>query len=261
MPSRKMNSLTTKLAIFSVVTATVVFCTQSQMATNDVQDTQQIQRRQVPIAAVPVDRNSLSQEILPALTSINPLSAGEGSSSSIIAPETEPRSESQPEPHQLVSKSGPSDYQLRLDDQKAWGSQPRPASLVAKAKLTSASPEKMDVAISQSPTQSPIVPGHEDPHLWYQSQFPELAMSIDNQQNQHTAAIAPNNPIEFSQLPDLTSEVVVSADLQAKSISEETASVKTLPLMTEQVTANRATANPLPAPVARMARAWETGRY
>ena len=188
------------------------------------------------MAAVPVDRELLSQQLLPALPNFYSIGASESTPYKNTSTENETHVKS----NQLDSQTGPSLYELRLDDQKAWRSQPRRANLVSTRQPVGSS-EIVTIASSESP----IVPGHNDPHLWYESQHMELA-SLEVQQMDQLIA---NDPNEFTELPELSPEDTLSATLQLKPLP-----VKALPL-------NKVPAKAGPANAGPMARAWETGRY
>ena len=247
MPVKNKSSITTKLIGFAIVAAVVVFGAKSQMPITDLQTAEQIQRAQLPMAAVPVDRNSLSQQLLPSLSSFNSVDSIQ-KTSYIESTETEVYAGSD----QKVSQPGPSIFELRLDDQKAWGSQPRRASLVSATRQPVGSSEKVGVASSQSP----IVPGHDDPHLCYESQYLELAIGDACTQKEQLILI---DTAEFTELPSLSPPITFSSILPPKSVPnvatpKESVPVKAFPKKAFPV-------KPAPAPAARMARSWETGRY
>lgn len=227
---------------FAIVIAVVVFGATKSVSINNQQTRQQKQKLQPPMVTVPVDRSQLSHRLLPALPAFNSIEV-ESTSYSTLPDKFATGAER----NQVVSQMVSSRYQRKLDDQKAWGSQPRPASLASTAKQPVRLFEKVSVAVSESP----IVPGHEDPHLRYESQFLELAARLDDQQKQQLTI---DDAIEFKELPELFPENTIFAPLPPNAFPRKFAPAAVVP-------GTAPFARPVPDPAARMARAWETGRY
>ena len=207
MPTNNKCSVTTKLASFAIVTASIVFCANSQLPTSDRQAIEKIRGEQIPVVAIPVDRSALSQQLLPGhsdLVSSNPLERS--------GDLTDLHSHSNlTESNKLGTAAGPSTYERKLEDQRAWGSQPRPATLASSYKQRIESSEKSVVAGSESP----IVPGIDDPHRWYESPKIELAIDIDGQL---IAPLLTDDSMEMSDLPALP--VVEAQPMIARQESE-----------------------------------------
>lgn len=247
MPARKKSSLTTKLTGFAIAFGAVVFCANNQMLINDGIISNQIPSSPISMLPVPVDGGRLSQRLLPALSAFDPMDVEDLSHSRrAIRLDTELGS------NHDVSNFGPSRYELKLADQKAWSCQPRPASLPLAAEQRVQRPRKVDAPIAQSP----IVPGHEDPHLRYESQFLELVVSLDGQQQNR---ITTGDSIELKE----AHELVIGNEIPAPVVSKTgpTAPVSAAIAPASKVAAPPPLAEPFPAAAAKVARTWETGRY
>ena len=249
MPVKKKSSVTTKLIGSTIVTAVVVFGVKNQMPI----DNQQVQISYFPIVAVPTDRSQLSQRILPALPAITSVEV-----ENVSYLNTEKWFQTGSKSNQDDFQTGPSPYKLKLEDQKAWGSQPRRTSFSSATKH----PVGLFKTIDDATPQLPIVPGHEDPHLGYESQFLELAVGIDDQQNQQ---LTTNDIIEFKELPELFPENnPLSAPMPPKELLIESVSVAPAPVAADPARAApkfSPAAKRAPASAAKVVRAWETGRY
>lgn len=252
MPGKKKIPITAKLIGLAIVTAVVVFGVKKQMPI----DNWQIQSSYFPVVAVPVDRSQLSQQVLPALPA--DISKAVKSTSYLYPLEL---FQTGAESNQKDSQTGPSPYKLKLEDQKAWSSQPRPTCLVSAKKQAARSLKKIVApAVDAVVFQSPIVPGHEDPHLRYESQFLELAVSIDGQQNQQ---IANNETMDVKALTELFPENnPLKATMPSKSLPINFAAEAPVSVVTAAVAIGSSpAAKPVPARAAQVFRAWETGRY
>ncbi len=250
MPVKKKSSATTKLIGCAIVIAVVVCAAKNEMLVKDQQTSSQIQRSRPPMVAVPVDRHELSQRLLPALHGAYSIAA-ENQSGSTSAKTIETIAQT----NHHVSTTGPSAYERKLADQKAWGSQPRRASIASTAKR----PVQSTINIGVSIAQNPIVPGHEDPHLQFESPFLELAVGPDGQPaNQLTA----KDTIEFKELPELSSDDSPLASLAVQPLPANQTPADAASVVTVPSTAPSASPARVPnAPGPRVARTWETGRY
>jgi len=244
MPEKRTDSIATKLTCLAIASTVVVLGANSQMTTTD-QKTGQIDCTNFSIATVPVDRNSLSQQILPAQSNFEFGISIENKSSVNTSQQSETRVQS----YRVASQSVPSNYELRMNDQKAWGSQPRPASLVSTRVPSAQSPENETIASNQTP----IVPGHADPHLWFESQLMQLAVDQAGQQEEQRL---PTEPIKFTQRPAVSREEPISVISLRKTSASAPLLFKPLPMDTPAVMTHSVI-----APSARTANAWETGRY
>ena len=243
MTQNRKSSLPVKLIGFGAVVASVVFSTQQRggnVRLDKLPDN--------PVAVYPVDRDELSQSIMPMdvgdarfhiptpqRLTLDTIAADSNltANSKVTVTRVEPK--------------GPSAHELKLSDQQAWGSRQRQVDLLSKRNRSIDRPAVTKITSSDLP----LVPGIEDPHLWYEESFKgELAATSLPANSLDTSAdsMIPieltkgpfdfSEPLQFSLLPPLqTPKTVLSEPV-------------------EFVTTKKTE-----APVARSARAWETGRY
>ena len=232
----KRSSVPAKLIGLTAVVAGIVMSTRTER----IEDVAVGKLPNEPIAVYPVDRNALSHSLLPSRArdaypgvttterlALDAIAASSNSTAKIT----------------VTDRIGPTAYELKLSDQRAWGSFQRQVNLVSKEERLPAL--NADVKIASS--DLPLVPGIEDPHIWYDSPATgELAVSTAN--DNFAESIIPielnegaydfSAPVEIALLPPLKkTQSVLRQTVESTSVEKPA------------------------APVARTARAWETGRY
>lgn len=250
MPAKKKKSVATKLIGFALVIAVVFFSAKNRLLDSDHQSRPRIGESPMLNVAVPVDRSQLSELILPSPPGFFSLAETEDRGYLDPTLESEPTAEVDE-----VSHTGPSPYEQKLEDQKAWGSQPRHASLTSPKQKVQTS-----TTTSVATSQSPILPGHEDPHLWYESQFLETAVTIDVPEDEQ---VATDGSIEFQALPVLSGDYASGASTFADHFPTKIMpAAATAPIAaTDGSWAASSTQSTVPARTAATTRSWESGRY
>ena len=258
IPSRKL-SIPAKLIGLTAVVAGVVLSAREYRENVHVAELPSD-----PMAVYPVDRNDLSQLVLPAeavdSNLILPMPKRlETNASSTISITTEAGTKGNSvrlTKAAQLAKLAHSAYELKLEDQQAWGSFQRQVDLMPKESQPPAPAAGFEIASSDLP----LVPGIEDPHRWYgESSSGNLASSFNPLS---TPLIAPSKaddsiiPIELTKGSFDFSAPITTALLpplqKVKSVLNET--VELAPVVKTVAESNGAQAM-------RTARAWETGRY
>ena len=240
MTHNKRSSMPIKLIGLTAVVAGVVLSTRGERC----KDVAVVKLPNDPVAIYPVDRNELSQFLLPLddRDAQIQIPTTKRLASVTIAANSDAYSDANANSMRTAA-TGSTAYELKLSDQRAWGSLQRQVNLVTKEKRAPAQTVNFEIASSNLP----LVPGIEDPHLWYdEASTADLASSTAEENN--SDSIIPieltegtfdfSSPIEIALLPPV---------LKPKSVLSE-------PSLFTPVQRNA-------APITRTARAWETGRY
>ena len=219
-----------------------------------------------PVVVYPVDRNELSQLVLPLEAGGTPFQIPTKKRLTIdtISSNLSPAETGSKDNSTQLAKSAQmatlahSAYELKLEDQQAWGSLQRQVDLVPKESQPADKTARVEIASSGLP----IVPGIEDPHLWYgESSNGVLASSFSpasailDASNNATVSI---NPIEHAEGSFDFSAPITTA-LLPPIVNMDTKSVLSEPVELAPVT--KTADAKIGAPAGRTARAWETGRY
>ena len=242
MTYSKRSSVPAKLIGLTAVVAGVVFSSQEhcELACLDESSSDSV-------VVYPVDRNDLSQSILPL----------DASEVTFQMPATEPLTLDAIAATSSLSEAdekGPSAYEIKLADQQAWGSRQRQVDLASQEKRSITSPvgtAALEVTqlnnLSDAQSDLPLVPGIEDPHSFYDD---AAASNLAFSAGQESVGDA-NLPIELAE-----GSFDFSAPIEVTLLPSLP---KSKPAFVDPVALEQAAK--IAAPVMRTARAWETGRY
>ena len=242
MTHSRISSMPAKVIGLTAIVAGVVLSTRVQY-----EDVALDELPNEPVAVYPVDRHGLSQLVLPLEARDVQFQIPRTKSLTLDAIGVDSKLTMLNAKSRSVDSTR-SAYELKLEDQQAWGSLQRQVDLVSKKKRFPVRRGVVEIANADLP----LVPGIEDPHQWY-GQFFEGNLVSSRATNNTDESIIPieltegsfdfSAPITTALLPPLQkSQSVLSEPVELADVAK-TAAAKTS------------------APVVRTARAWETGRY